>query len=70
MFNLHGPANKERIIRELAALIDFDSPPGLAANELARAAVSLVVDRESPQALLLADEINALHRRFPREQGD
>ena len=60
----------ERLIRELAAEIDQDQPPGIAARNLARAVVCLVQDRGGPQAVLLESEINKLHPRYPRPAID
>jgi len=60
------PVTKERLVRELAAAIDPDSPPGMAAALLARSVVSLVQDREPIDAIKLRDEIDALAARTPR----
>lgn len=60
----------ERLIRELAAEIDDDEPPGMAACNLARAVVSLVQSREASQAVLLEAEINNLSPRYPRPTID
>lgn len=60
------PVTKERLVRELAAAIDSDSPPGMAAALLARSVVSLVQDREPIEAIKLRDEIDALASRTPR----
>jgi hypothetical protein len=50
----------ERVIRDLACLIDPDEPPGLAANALARAVVALVRDRGGLQATLMEPAIHAI----------
>ena len=60
------PIRIERLVHELATIIDADEPPGLAAHQLAKAVVSLVKDRESPQAILLTDMLNRLHPLFKR----
>jgi hypothetical protein len=58
----------EDLVRRLAAAIDADEPPGLAATTLARAVVELVRDRESIDALHLAGEIETLAHRYPRDR--
>ena len=60
----------ERLIRELAAEIDHDQPPGIAARNLARAVVCFVQTRDGPQAVLLEGEINKLAPRYPRPTID
>jgi hypothetical protein len=58
----------ERIVGALAMLIDADEPPGLAARELARTVVSLVRDRESPDAVRISGALIRLGARFPRRK--
>lgn len=67
-----NPVTKERLINELAPLIDGDSPPGLAAHRLARAAVSLIVEREPAQAIRLAKDLEDLNAEYtrPTQEGD
>lgn len=60
----------ELLIRELAQSIDSDQPPGIAARNLARAAVCLVRDRSGPQAVLLEAELNQLAARYHRSPVD
>jgi hypothetical protein len=59
------PTTNERLIRQLAAEIDSDEPPGIAARNLARAVVCLVQGRDGPEAVLLEHEINKLHAAYP-----
>jgi hypothetical protein len=64
------PTSNEVLIRELAKEIDSDEPPGMAARNLARAAVCLVRDRSGPQAVLLEAELNKLAFLIPRSPTD
>lgn len=60
--------SREQVIRALACLIDADSPPGLAANALARAVVSLVECRETPTVVMLTSAIERISASHPRGQ--
>ncbi len=61
-----NPAMKERLIHELVKAIDGDEPPGLAAHRLARAAVSLVQERDAKQALRIAKDLEDLDAEYER----
>lgn len=58
--------NTEHLVVILAAEIDHDEPPGLAAHQLARAALCLIRNRDGAQAVLLETELNKLHPKYPR----
>jgi hypothetical protein len=57
-------------MRELAAFIDPDPPPGLAATCLARAVLDLVEHRDGKAAVYLAADVDKLAERYPREEED
>lgn len=61
---------KERLINELAPLIDSDEPPGLAAHRLARAAVELIAEREPKQAYRIAKDLEDLNAEYERPLPD
>jgi hypothetical protein len=55
------------VVHRLAALIDSDEPPGLAAHRLARTVVALVEDRGATEAALLDCDLEALVNRYRRK---
>jgi hypothetical protein len=63
-----NPALFEEVVHRLAYAIDPDRPPGIAARNLARAAVALVHDRSGAQAVALEQALNrlAMSARFAR----
>jgi hypothetical protein len=61
---------KEKLIHELASLIDLGGAPGLAAFRLARAVVSLVQDRDDKQATLLASGLETIGAHWSRELSE
>lgn len=64
------PLEREDLVHALAAAIDADEPPGLAANKLARTIVQLVENRESPEAALLERDLEVLVNRYRRQPVD
>ncbi len=63
-----NPAHFEELVHRLAYIIDPDRPPGIAAQNLARAAVALVRDRSGAQGVALEQALNrlAMSARFAR----
>jgi hypothetical protein len=59
--------SKDRLARELAAFIDPDQPPGLAATVLANAVLDLVEHRDGKACVYIAADIGDLEARHPRE---
>jgi len=60
------PLQIEVAIRELCQLID-SSRRGLAARHLARSVVALVKDRSQLQAVMIAEALDQLQPKFPRQ---
>jgi hypothetical protein len=58
-----NPISKEALVQQLAAAIDPDAPPGLAASELAREVVTLVEDLGGKDAALLVPAVQELVAR-------
>lgn len=52
--------NEELLCAELARAIDADEPPGIAARNVARAVLALVLNREAPELVLLEAELQRL----------
>ena len=59
-------SKKERLVHELAAAVDVNDPPGLAAYRLARAVVTLIAGRESSEAYRLAKDLEDLSAEYER----
>jgi hypothetical protein len=62
-----NPVNKERLIHELARVIDPRDVPGVESYRLARAVMTLVQECDALDVLMLAVHLEKLNLESPRD---
>lgn len=66
-----SPTEKERLVQDLARVIDHDEPPGLAARSLARRVVTLLqrLGRDSKLVAVIESQLDAMERDIAADSG-